>query len=302
VGRPARSPVGPLCDRLRSRAASAAASAARRLDPPGRILSAEDVHEIRRETKRLRALWQLLRPALGRSRARPPERSVRAVAKALETDREFDALAETLDRLAPEARAAERGEGRVSEVEAVERLRTLLAHDRAALAPPRADAGLLRRLEAQAVAIEDLPRPLAARDLAAGLRRSYRKARRAGRRARGSDDPAQAAPHWHRARRWAKYEHLQIGLLGRPGGSRERRRRLKRFAKVAGQHHDLQDLRDAMAARADALEAGDAVGALRGLVARAEADLAGELARRHRRLYRKAPKRRARAVRRRLAD
>lgn len=287
-----------LLERLRSGADELVDHAGALLGTEGQELDTDAVHELRVTSKRLRAVWQLLRPALGAEAARPPEREMRHLAKAFESRRGLVSLVETLDRL--EAFPAPKRAVASAEAVALQALRERIA-DRGKAGPIRArsDSELIRIIEAQRAALRDRLHPMRPRDWGAGIARSYRKARRSARNAVVAErrgDHVAAAEAWHRARRHAKYELYQIELLGRPAGSRSRRARLTRFGKRAGRFHDLQDLRQVVDRLAPELGLPEARDTLKVMIIRAEVPLSRELHRLRRRLYGARPRDRAARV------
>ena len=287
-----------LLERLRTGADSLVDRAGVLLGAEGDELDADAVHELRVTSKRLRAVWQLLRPALGAEVTRPPEQEMRRLAKAFESRRGLVSLVETLDRL--EAMAAPKRSAASAESAVLQALRERVG-SRGEVDPTRArsDPELIRIIEAQRVALRDRLQPMHPRDWGEGIARSYRKARRSARNAVAAErrgDSVVAAEAWHRARRHAKYELYQIELLGRPAGSRSRRVRLARFGKRAGRFHDLQDLRQVVDRLAPGLGLPEAREALEVMIVRAEVPLSRELHRLRRRLYRARPRERAARV------
>jgi CHAD domain-containing protein len=287
-----------LLERLWSGAGELVDRAGMLLGPEGHVPDADAVHEIRVISKRLRAVWQLLRPALGAEVARPPEREMRRLAKAFESRRGLAAMVETLDRL--EALPAAGRSVAAAESAVLEALRQRIGEsgevDRA---PVRSDPEWIGIIEAQRFALRDRLQPMRPRDWGEGIARSYRKGRRAARDALAAErrgDSAEAVEAWHRARRQAKYELYQIELLGRVAGSGSRRAMLARFGKRAGRFHDLQELRRFADCLAPEPGLPDAREILEGVIVRAEAPLSRELHRLRRRLYPARPRDRAARV------
>ncbi|MDZ7827106.1 MAG: CHAD domain-containing protein [Gammaproteobacteria bacterium] len=224
-----------LLERLRSGADELVDHAGALLGSEGQELDADAVHELRVTSKRLRAVRQLLRPALGAEAARPPEREMRHLAKAFDGRRGLVSLGETLDRL--EALPAPKRSVASAEAVALQALRE--AHRRPRQGrptPARSDSELIRIIEAQRAALRDRLHPMRPRDW--GQDRGA-IARHAGR--RGMRWPCGVVTTWRRRRpgtapvAHAKLRLDQIGSPGRPAGSRCRRSRLAGVGQ-AGRH------------------------------------------------------------------
>jgi CHAD domain-containing protein len=286
-----------LLEQLRSGSEGLVDRAGILLGPDGQELDADAVHELRVISKRLRAVWQLLRPALGAEVTRPPEREMRRLAKGFEARRGLVSMAETLDRL--QALPAPGRSAGSAEAAVLQALRDRIGDGEVDGTRARCDPELIELLEAQRFALRERLQPMRPRDWGDGIGRSYRKARRSARSAVAAErrgDSVGAVEAWHRARRWAKYELYQIELLGRVAGSRSRRARLARFGKRAGRFHDLQDLRPLADRMAPELGLPDARETLETLIVRAEVPLSRELHRLRRRLYAARPRDRAARV------
>lgn len=177
-----------LQQRLRRRALALAAEAEQALADAEAPLTPERVHRLRVICKHLRATWELLTPALGRSRTRPQERALRDAARVLAGSREAHVLGRTVIRLTRrhgDARLAGAGEaGVLAPVDAMEQLLDVI-HDRWPDhgPPPQGTAALRAVFAAQRAAIERWPEAMDGDLLVAGIVRSYRRARRVGRRA-----------------------------------------------------------------------------------------------------------------------
>lgn len=302
----ARAPVAqPLWSRIEAAAIGLAESAQRLLDAGADGLTPAQVHELRVVCKRLRALWRMLEPGFGSEVTRPPERSLREVARSLAGDREAAVRIKTLKRLARKADAP--------------RLEALAGGYAAALAAaldatdalPVPDPCMQAVFREQVLMLRALPHPPLLETLAAGITASVRKARKSGRRAIASDE----VECWHRTRRWAKYEHYQLELcLDLRGRWRHRHERLERFGVLLGRFNDLEDL----AGHLQRLSVGGASPAeekganyaglahdgdlerLERLVNRVQRRLGKRIEKRFERLYRKSPSRYGRKLERRL--
>lgn len=277
----------PAC--VRRRALAFVDEAERLLDVGDAPLGETAIHDLRVLCKRLRAVWQLLRPALGRAVTRPPERALRDAAHALAGPREAHVARRTIDRLA--RRHARDDEERA----ALQALATLVAERwPEARAAPSLAAPLRASFAAQRDALLGLPTTLSEGDLAAGLLRSYLRARDQGRRG----VLLREAAAWHRCRRWAKYELYQLELLAAAHPDGRRARRLARLGETLGRFNDLCTLRAlADAGRTRLLKRGAAVSVVR-ILAREERALRARMERRFAGLYADDARARARRIRR----
>lgn len=275
--------------RLRRRADAIVERAHALLDVGDAPIDADAIHELRVACKRLRAVWQLLTPVLGRATTRARDHALRDAAKRLAGHREAHVLRRTIERL---RRRHAREESEHAALDALaERVAARWPEVRA---EPSAAEPLRAAFADQRDAIAALPQALDDDDLLAGLLRSYGRARQEGRRAALlRDDDA-----WHRCRRWAKYELYQLELLARGDPERSRVRRLTRLGDTLGRFNDLCNLRAlADAGRPELAASGAGLGIDR-VLGRENRVLRAELERRFVRLYADDEGRRARRVRR----
>lgn len=178
-------------------------------------------HETRKVCKRLRALLRLLRPLLGAAAYRADNRRLRDAARLLAAEREAEVLPKTARSLGLSAGGA-RASDPVARAHAARALETM------------------RRRTARWQL-----RGLSRTQLAAGLQRGYRAARRAMQRA--LRDPAAAQVHEWRKR--AKYHGYQCELASAAWPALDRRRRrLDDLSQALGYHHDLEMLRQSRGA------------------------------------------------------
>jgi len=212
-----------------------------RVDEPR--VSDQGIHEARRALKKARAALRLLRPGLDAAAYRAENALLRDAGRALAPLREAGALLAALEALrgrdgdalpraalaglerrlrAAKARVAADPAARRSALETCIRL---LRHS------------LERAARADFAAMDKAP-------LARGMRRIYRKGRRAMAQARSSGTP-EALHEW---RKQAKYLLNALETLhgARKGSAGKAARRLERLADRLGDHHDL----DALARRA----------------------------------------------------
>ncbi len=303
-----RAPVAePLWARVEVAAVGLSDSALRLLDAGADGLTPKQVHDLRVICKRLRALWRMLEPGFGADVVRPPERALRELARSLAGDREAAVRIKTLKRLARKADSP--------------RLKALAGGYAAALAAaidtpdalPLPDPCMQAVFLEQARALRSLPQTPLLATLATGITASMRKARKSGRRALASAEVEQ----WHRARRWAKYEHYQLEFcLDLRGRWRRRHKRLERLGALLGRYNDLEDLArhldrlaDGAAAASEeegaaraGLEQQQGLDRLQRLAARVQRRLGKRIEKRFERLYSKSPIRYERKLTRRLLE
>ena len=200
----------------------------------------EGIHEARKCFKRLRGLLRLVRPALGKARYKRENVRFRDLGRALSAVRDAQALVETHDML---------GEafGRRVDWRRFQPLRHVLEARAASLAEDR--NGLDGRVE-EAVnvldqaAVEIPAWPLEGAspdDLAKGLRRTYRRARKGYRRALARHDPAELH-EWRKRAKYLRYHHQLLRDLGGKG-TRSRHHGFRELSDLLGDHHDLEVLR-----------------------------------------------------------
>ncbi len=250
------------------------------------------VHRARKALKKERSLLRLGRDAFAPGARRREARVLRGVAQDLSAARDADVMVQTLDEL------ADRFAGQVPEVSfAVIRERLELQRDGARLqlvnsasigdaAAELIEAG--RRLEGWPI------RGGGWRVVGAGLSRSYRRGRRASRKARANPTPE----NLHAWRKRTKDVWYELRLLApiAPGTMRGQAKEAHRLSDLLGDDHDLSELRPAIARIGGDIPAD--VGSVIGLIdhrqdqLRADAFFAGE------RLYAETPKAMRRRVRR----
>ena len=193
------------------------------------------VHEFRKALRRARAVVRLARPVLGDASYLELVHPLRDALRGTSPLRDAAVLLQTLDSL-PE-RAALRPARKV--------LRRLLEQERTAAGPGDPVVELRRSLQL----VEPMPERLQAclpgelrwRQLRAGLERSYRRTRRARKRAFRSREDADV----HRFRKRAKELRYQLELLDAAGGGKPGRahRALAALAEALGEVTDLTLLR-----------------------------------------------------------
>jgi CHAD domain-containing protein len=193
-------------------------------------MSVDDVHEVRKRVKKVRAVLRLMAASLG-TRYGTLNGRLRSASRRLSALRDADASLETLEQLRhryPKVLAA----SRVGSID-----RALKANrQRVQSGVPRLLAGVARALEDAARTVPRRIRKAADRNtMRSGMRRGYRRARKAMPK-RGRDDDEDL----HRWRRRVKdhWYHMRLleGLNGRISG---RVRSLKQLETWLGDHHNL---------------------------------------------------------------
>lgn len=194
------------------------------------------IHRVRQRLKRVRSLLAVLEPALGQTAA-DARREVAAAARLLAGARDADAAAAS----ARELRASTTEDAGLDRV--VANL-TAAAHEAHHRAPPVEE--VRDRLAAVETELEKLPGDLDGKALlAAALRRSYRKGRRAMKRAGAS----LSTPDLHRWRKAVKdlWHLLAIAERRIPDVDDRRRDDLARLGEMLGQDHDHAILAEKLA-------------------------------------------------------
>jgi CHAD domain-containing protein len=220
-------------------------------DPSDRI------HDVRKRSKRLRAMLRLVESDFPDYRRL--DKAIAAAARKLARMRDARVLRQTLDALYEWAGRPERlpplptGSGDQAE-------RAGLAAFAAAI---RKVAGGIPRWR-----IRRLDHDTVARGLAA----TFRKARRARRKAEHTGD----ALDFHRWRKQAKYHWHQLGLVKdtAPEILRPEARSARELTRILGEHHDLAMLRDTLRDNPDAFGTAVDVGAVEDAAAARQRELA----------------------------
>jgi CHAD domain-containing protein len=250
------------------------------------------VHETRKSLKRLRATVRLARDELGDEVYRRENAAFRDAGRRLGGARDSKVLLETLDGLT----------GRCSDEALPRRLerfkRTLVGqhgaaqrrlHEGAAIAEV---VGELRRARAR---VDDWPLEREGLDaLAPGFKRIYRRGRRAYRVAR--QDPS--TENLHELRKRAKYlwYAAQIVRAAAPKKMKRLARRAHELSDLIGDDHDLALLAQRAEERRDRLADETVAAELAVLVERRRAELQREAMVLGRRVFRKKPRKLARAL------
>ena len=233
-------PGEPVSDSIRRIATEQVGLARRYLtDPPGGDID-EGIHEARKCFKRLRGLLRMARSALGDSRYRQENDRFRDTARSLSAVRDAQALVECFDML-------EETYGRRVNFARMRPLRVVLVDEQERLTRDRTElemrvGDVVAMLETAAAGIDEWP--LAGADceeLAWGMQRVYRRARKCWKRARYEQDPGQL----HDWRKRAKYLRYHFQLLN--GVDKDWAdywyKGFKELSDLLGDHHDLEVLR-----------------------------------------------------------
>jgi CHAD domain-containing protein len=283
--------------RLQRRALALAEEALALAPAAGHRLDAQAVHRLRVICKKLRSVWELLTPALGRAAVRDSEQALRDVAALLSAPRQGHVLRRTVIEVTRHhGHGIHVGKRQLSVDQTMDVLLALIGErwpdsDET----PAAEPILPVTFNAQLEALKNLPSQPSAELLCDGVLRCYRRARSSGRRALQRRDDAA----WHRCRRWAKYELYQLELLVPEPQASGRWRRLERFGDRLGQFHDLCDLRALVAQEREQLRSRGALRPISAVLDRAARPLRRKMARGHAKLYARSPReRRARLGRR----
>jgi CHAD domain-containing protein len=251
------------------------------------------VHESRKAFKRLRALVRVARDALGDEAYRRENVAFRDAGRRLSATRDAAVMVETLDDL------TERYRGELSD-DAFSGLRDALASEAAAASDRLAeDTGAVEEVQG---ALEAARRRVAGwpldddgglEMLEPGFERIYRRGRRALKAARKDADTEQL----HELRKRAKdlWHAAQILRPAAPKEMKKLARRAHALSDLAGDDHDLAVLRAAARERHATLAAGE-LALLEGLLARRRRRLQRKALARGRRLYARKPRRLGRLV------
>lgn len=233
-------------------------------DPQGH--AQETIHVLRKQCKKLRGLYRLVRPAF--PGYADENAAVREAAKVLSSARDAEVLVDTFDRLVKRANSPPTG---VTEV----RRRLVARYEE------------LARGQSAAAAFSDFRAAIAAArkrvrrtrldergfdTLAEGLERSFAGARKAMRRARKEGDPE--AFHEWRKRVKDHWYHARLLAPIWPGMLQTHVKVAEDLGELLGLHHDISVFRE----RIEDMAEGDAATAafLDGLAAEREAEIARE--------------------------
>ncbi len=216
-----------------------AASAEAQCPGPGEA-PAKKIHELRKRLKEARAIGRLFLRGLGEP-ARVTIAALAAIRRQTGRVRDLDVMAVRLKRLdAPPEVAEPLMAAMKREREASRRARRGLA-----ASTPRARlAAIARRVEGWDV------RAVGRDEIVAGVARTYRQARRRGRRAFASDDPALL--HAFRARAVDLRYQLALLSCAWPEALNAQAEALNELRETLGDHHDLHVLAEFAAERNEA--------------------------------------------------
>ena len=248
----------------------------------------EAVHDTRKRLKLVRALLRLSRDAIGEACYERENSSLRRAGQRLSPSRDAQVLLDTVEAL------RERFDHELGD-DATEILCGRLEDDR-----QKAEA-ILRRDERDVEAVLGTLEETAARApewpvgpddfsaLSPGLRRIYRRARRAMRAAR--EDPTPENLHEMRKRTKDLRHAAEIVCGARPKRLSKVARRAHEVGDLLGDHHDLHVLREFVESHPQCFADEDARRALLAVIDRRAALLCGRALKRSKRLYEESPKR-----------
>lgn len=230
-----------LSENIRRVAAEQVALAREQLvNPPGDDVH-EGIHEARKSFKRLRGLVRMARPVLVGENYRRENARFRDAGRALSTARDAQALIESFDML-------EQAYGRRVKFARMSPIRLMMENRREKLVHSQLDLkknidDVVAELDQSTAAIEHWPLDgVTAKQLASGLQRVYRRARKGWKRALDEHDPEKL----HDWRKRAKYLRYHFQLL--KGVDRQWadgwHKGFKRLGDLLGDHHDLEVLRE----------------------------------------------------------
>ncbi len=201
-------------------------------------LGESSIHKLRVATKKLRALWQLVKPHAGKDRVKKANANLRDTARMMSSARDQEVMVKTIHRF------AKRSTGEESEA---------------------AYAMVSRRIGDYGSPVGDhVPRPASLRGrflddhrrwseledhhagreaIFEGISRLYRRGRRLAEKAVDTKD----AEPWHALRKWTKYLSLVLPVVGEKGPIARRTRDFDRLGRKLGEMHDIDELVDRIA-------------------------------------------------------
>jgi CHAD domain-containing protein len=215
-----------------------------RLASVGDAASDEAVHDARRRLKRIRAVIRLV-PASAGGMGRQVDRDLRAISDVLAPVADGQSIIQTFEHVAREDRARIPA-GTISALRAGLIARSRHIDAQVAEAQVLARARRVLRADCRRVKRWHVPDD-GFRDIAPGLRRSVRRARRAMFEARIHP----TAAHYHQWRRRVKDHWFQVRLLEERCGNHllAYQRRLEKLDGMLGEYHDLELLREVLVSK-----------------------------------------------------
>lgn len=236
-----------LAEAVRSQAISLNDTALSRISGK-RAFEPEGVHEIRLACKRLRALWQLMRPVIEPQIARSADIRLRDVAEQLSEARDMHVLSHLLFDLRDTEEALYR--------DTFDRAAKILALTQSLeIDEQTTRSTLLDAFKGDHEDWHSLVLPDNESVVEHGLGRTYRKARRRADTVRRTSDRMDQ----HRWRKWAKYLRYQLEAMGDPTPALARRLDgLRHLGSALGKRNDLHNLRH----RLEECHEGDPFGAV----------------------------------------
>ena len=207
----------------------------------------EAIHDARKRLKRVRALLQLVRPAVKKSLYRNENAALRDVARPLSELRDAKVLIETLGSVAPDDASASIRQ------ELTARKRSLEAQNPL----PRAAASLEEALS-RVPAWTDVPKRWSS--VGKGLRRTYRQARRAY--ADALREPTVEKRHeWRKQTKYLRYQLEALQPL-RPELLEELASQADKLGQLLGDDHDLAVLQQTLSSASAPCHDGEVIAAI----------------------------------------
>jgi CHAD domain-containing protein len=209
------------------------------LNPPDNDVH-EGIHEARKCFKRLRGLVRMARPALGEESYQRENTRFRDTARSLSTARDAQALIESFDLL-------EEAFGRQVNFSRMLPLRLKLSERRERVVDSREGLqenvdDVVATLDNAATALEHWPLENAStKELASGLHKVYRRARKGWKRVLNEHDP-ERLHDWRKRAKYLRYHFQLLKGVDRHWAGRWHRG-FKRLSDILGDHHDLEVLR-----------------------------------------------------------
>lgn len=209
-------------------------------DPPGGDENT-GIHEARKCFKRLRGLVRMARPALGKKRYRQQNTRFRDAARTLSAVRDAQALLESYEML-EQAYGSQVTFARMTALQhkLVERRDHMV--NSAEVSKGRIDAVVDELDSAASGGIErGAAAGVTAVQLAAGVQRVYRRARKGWKRVQTKHDPVKLHD-WRKRAKYLRYHFQLLKGVDKKWAS-QRHKGFKKLSDLLGDHHDLEVLR-----------------------------------------------------------
>jgi CHAD domain-containing protein len=201
------------------------------------------IHEARKCFKRLRGLVRMARPALGKKTYQYENTRFRDAGRSLSTVRDAQALIESFDLL-------QEAYGRQVEFARMSPLRLKISERRARVVHSDLDLQqsvneVAAKLEHSIASIDNWPlAKVSADELAHGLQRVFRRARKGWKRSQRQHDP-DTLHDWRKHTKYLRYHFQLLKGVDKPwAGSWHKG--FKQLSDILGEHHDLDVLRSTL--------------------------------------------------------